>query len=68
MSAIGKIYSLPLPGSDYFTVRDEYGNNHTVHRKELPKDADDGDDFAYHVSFFKAGGTTLVHESEEDDE
>ena len=56
---VGTIAGLPMPGSQYGTVSDEYGNNRTVYASEMEEDAEVEDDFAYRVEFFKGGGVTL---------
>jgi len=65
VSSIGKIINLPLPGSSFARVRDEYGNEYSVEKEELPKDSKAGDTFAYIVDVNyheKSLATTLKHE------
>ena len=52
--------SLPPGGSSFSTVRDEYGNNRTTWKQQLPEDAEPGDEMAYRVDFFRGGGVTLI--------
>lgn len=56
---IGNVAGLPMPYSQFATVKDEYGNNRTTWATELEEDADVEDDFAYRIDFFKGGGVTL---------
>jgi hypothetical protein len=66
---IGTVFGLPMPGSRFGTVRDEYGNNRTTWAKEMEEDADVEDDFAYRTDFFKGGGVTLrAYEHPEEDD
>jgi len=66
---IGKIISTANQHTGYARVRDEYGEEYTVHDSELPKDAKSGDDFAYYVDIWNHSGgnaTTLKAEEGED--
>lgn len=64
---IGQVFDLPMPGSSFATAQDEYGNNRTIRAKELPEDADPGDDMAYYVDFFRGGGTTMINADPDED-
>ena len=63
---VGQIASLPMPGSQYATVRDEYGNNRTTDASQLEEGAQVEDDFAYRVDFFKSGALTLKSYEQEE--
>ncbi len=50
---IGKIVDAPTDTSAYSRIRDEHGEEHTVHSSELPSGAEDGDQFAYLVDIWQ---------------
>ncbi len=49
---VGKIISTANDVSNYARVRDEHGQEYTVHASELPKGAEEGDGYAYKVDVF----------------
>lgn len=49
----GIIVDTPNQYSAYARVRDEHGEEYTVHGSEVPLDAEDMDDFAYHVDIWQ---------------
>lgn len=51
--AIGKIVDLPTTYSSYARVRDEYGEEITVHSSEIPDNARVGDEMAYAVDLWQ---------------
>ena len=59
-----------MPGSRFADVRDEYDNNRTTYATELEEDAENEDEFAYRVDFFREGGAVTLrayeHPSEDD--
>lgn len=58
----GIIVNTPSDYSAYARVRDEYGQEYTVHGSEIATDAEDGDQFAYHVDIWQnsnGSATTL---------
>lgn len=56
--SIGSVVALPTGSSNFAHVRDEYGNNYSVHASSLPDDADEGDSFAYRVAI--TGGSSYT--------
>lgn len=61
---IGQIVDLPNDYSGYARVRDEYGEEYTVHGSEIPTEAGIGDEMAYHVDISQnesGNVTTLRH-------
>ena len=69
----GVILDTPNIYSAYGRVRDEHGQVYTVHGSEVPTDADEGDDLAYHVDIWqqRSGNVATLREGlfgPEDDE
>ena len=65
MADIGTIVNY-LPGqSSYATVRDRYGNEVAVPADQLPKNAEEGQKFAYRVVFSSGGAGTWTVKSTE---
>lgn len=56
----GMIVDSPGTYSAYARVRDEYGEEYTVHGSEIPDDASDMDDFAYHVDIWQNPGGNVT--------
>lgn len=50
---IGSIVDVPNTYSGYARVRDEHGEEYTVHGSEVSQEAEDGDEFAYHVDIWQ---------------
>ena len=59
---VGKIVDIPNNYSSYARVRDENGEEYTVHSSEVPESAEDGDSFAYHVDVWQneSGNATTL--------
>ena len=49
----GKIVDSPSVYSSYARVRDEHGEEYTVHGSEVPTEVENGDEFAYHVDIWQ---------------
>jgi len=57
--ATGKITALPMPGSNWARVRDEYGSDWSVRSDKLPAKARNGDELAYRIDFSEVQGPVL---------
>ncbi len=64
---LGTIIAMPNEYSNYARVRDNVtGSAHTVDKGELPKDAQEGSEYAYKVEIW-SNDSGLAHTFSEDD-
>ena len=47
------IVDTPNAISNYGRVRDEFGQEYTVHGSDIPEEHEPGDDYAYHVDLWQ---------------
>ena len=62
---IGKIIEMPTNDSSYGVVHDEFGNQWTVDRGELPPKGEADDSYAYHVDFYHNTSVPLLRRDED---
>lgn len=58
INPIGTVVAMPERGSNFFIVRDEFGNGYSVPSSNLPSGIEDGDEFAYRVEI--TGGSSYT--------
>ena len=61
---IGKLVEAPKGDSNFGIVSDEYGNQWTVDRGEIPEGREAGDDYAYRVDFYSQSSVPLLKRDE----
>lgn len=64
---IGTVFALPMEGSKYATVKDEYDNRRTIYATDLDEDHEEEDDYAYQVDFWSGGGVHPLNREPEED-
>lgn len=48
---IGSLFSLPQPSGTFGLIRDEFGNNYSLPKAEIPEDAEEGATYTFHPAF-----------------